>query len=72
VKGFLGNGKENLSSEQKEFLAQKKAFKISDIEMEILKKAVGIPVYRRTGFPRRQEKYCLMKNHRKMFTVAKI
>ncbi|ERM80125.1 hypothetical protein P872_09015 [Rhodonellum psychrophilum GCM71 = DSM 17998] len=42
VKSFPGNGNMNHSSEQKEILALKKALKESEIEREILKKAVGI------------------------------
>jgi transposase len=39
---FPGNGKQILSEEQKEILALKKALKESEIEREILKKAVSI------------------------------
>lgn len=54
VKSFPGNGNMNHSSEQKEILALKKGLKESEREREILKKTVGILVYRRTGFPGKQ------------------
>ncbi|WMJ71918.1 transposase [Cytophagaceae bacterium ABcell3] len=39
---FPGNGKQNLSEEQKEIHALRKALKESELEREILKKAVSI------------------------------
>jgi transposase len=39
---FPGNGKQHLTTEQKEILSLKKALKESDLEREILKKAVSI------------------------------
>jgi len=42
ARGFPGNAKQNLKLEQKEILTLKKALKESEIEREILKKAVSI------------------------------
>jgi transposase len=39
---FPGNGKQNLTAEQKEIIALKKALNEAQIERDILKKAVGI------------------------------
>lgn len=41
-KSFPGNGKQNLTDEQKEILALKKALKDAELERDILKKAVSI------------------------------
>jgi transposase len=42
TKSFPGNGKQNLSEEQKEIIALKKALNDALIERDILKKAVSI------------------------------
>lgn len=42
VRSFPGNGKQDLTAEQKEIQALKKALKESEMENQILKKAVGI------------------------------
>ncbi len=55
--GFSVNGKKNLTPQEAEIARLKKELREAELERDILKKAVSMPVCRRGGFSKNDGKY---------------